>query len=93
MKVLKIVWLVIFIGLGRLLSGCSYDAIDEQKHRIAVNPNDIWAYYNLGNVYKDLGRYEEAIVLNEFYVEFSKTDPFFDNIRQTPKFQQLIDSY
>ena len=134
MRIRNTIWLIVFIGLGCLLSGCSYDPIDEQKQRIAVNPNDIWAYYNLGNVYKDLGRYEEAIVeyqktieidpkhanahydlasiyslkkekdlaieflqkaivLNEFYVEFSKTDPFLENIRQTPEYQQLINSY
>ena len=79
MKVLNITFLVFFIGLGYLLSGCSseesngvgenrkgilLDPLDNSfsfdtlqkvianKQRITANHNDVWAYYNLGNLYK-----------------------------------------
>ena len=47
MKVLKIVWLVIFIGLGCLLSGCSEKEVE--KH------------FRQGNEYYSQGKYEQAI--------------------------------
>ena len=88
MKVLNITFLVFFIGLGYLLSGCSSEesnGVDENrkgilldpldnsfsfdtlqkvianKQRITANPNDVWAYYNLGNLYKGINADEKAI--------------------------------
>ena len=47
MKILKIVWLVIFIGLGCLLSGCSETKVDQ--------------HFRQGYEYYSQGKYEQAI--------------------------------
>ena len=57
-------------------------------------------YYDLARVYSLKNEHklaveslQKAIDLDKSKIEFSKTDPDLDNIRQTPEFQQLIDSY
>ena len=56
MKVLKIVLLVVFIGLGCLLSGCSYqDELEKEiakyQKEIQIDPKNADAHFNLRVVY------------------------------------------
>ncbi len=54
---------------------------------------DFQIYFFLKNELKLAIEYlQKAIDLDKSFIESSKTDPDFDNIRQTPEFQQLIDS-
>ena len=149
MKVLKIVVLIIFIGLGCFLFALNkevqitynkfqqdkYDeVVSEYKKIIETSPNIVYGYSGLGEVYKEQGKLDDALAefkkvieiepnngwgyysvscvyslkketkqaieflqktidLNESFIEYSRGDPDFDNIRHTPEFQQLIDSY
>ena len=82
------------------------DAIDEFKKVIEIEPRGTEAPYNLACVYslknqpklaieylqKTIDKLPKPIDPDDF-IEFSKTDPDLENIRQTPEFQQLIDSY
>ena len=58
MKVLKIVWLVIFIGLGCLLSGCG-----------DTEPNTVSDYFEEGYGYYYNGKYKQAITAFQKVVE------------------------
>ena len=60
MKVLKIVWLVIFIGWGYLLSGCG--ETEAEKH------------FRQGNEYDSQGKYEQAIDSYQKAIEIDPTD-------------------
>ena len=58
MKVLKIVWLVIFLGLGCLLSGCG-----------DTEPNTVSDYLEEGYGYYRNGKYKQAITAFQKVVE------------------------
>ena len=82
-----------------LTQGQLDDAISEYQQVVKVNPKGVYAHYNLACVYSlknepqlAIGSLQKAIDLDKSYIESSKTDPDFDNIRQTPEFQQLINS-
>ena len=54
---------------------------------------DFQIYFFLKNELKLAIEYlQKAIDSDKSLIEFSKIDPDLDNIRQTPEFQQLIDS-
>ena len=73
---------------------------------IEIDSANTWSYYNLACVYslkneqqKALESLQKVIDLDKrffynstFRIGYSKTDPDFDNIRQTPEYQQLINS-
>ena len=79
MKVLKIVVLIIFIGLGCFLFALNkevqitynkfqqdkYDeVVSEYKKIIETSPNIVYGYSGLGEVYKERGKLDDA--LSEF---------------------------
>ena len=64
------------------------------------NPDNAEAHFVLARVYSlnnepqpAIESLQKAIDLDKRLIESSKTDPDFDNIRQTPEYQQLINSY
>jgi len=77
MKVLKIVLLVVFIGLGCLLSGCVYqDELEKEiakyQKEIQIDPKNADAHHNLRVVYHQQGKIDDAII---FYQKIIGTDP------------------
>ena len=73
------------------------EAIVQYKQAIAINPDYTTAHYNLACVYSlknqktlAIETLRKAIMLDQKYIEMSKTDSDFDNIRESPEFQQLI---
>ena len=76
------------------------DALAEFKKVIEIEPKNGWGYYSVSCVYslkketkQAVEFLQKAIDLNESFIEYSRGDPDFDNIRPTPEFQQLVDSY
>ena len=64
-----------------------------------TNSNDAEAHYDQACVYFLKGEktlateaLQKAIALDQKYIEMSKTDSDFDNIRESPEFQALIRS-
>lgn len=53
---------------------CLYESIDYYKKAIKINNNDFKAHVNLGNVYKDYGLFEEALMHYEYVLN---QDPNF----------------
>ena len=157
MRIRNTIWLIVFIGLGCLLSGCGgmetrwhlrkgYRYFDQGKHeealaafqqaiQIGVDPNvtpewtnecqgmiyltqgklddavtefqqvikfkpeNAESYYDLAHVYsrknepnKAIEYLQKAFEMNEFLIHLHHINqhPDFDNIRQTPEYQQLI---
>ena len=69
------------------------------KTAISIDPNDARTHYNLACAYslKDekilaIETLQKAITLDRSLIEYSKTDSDFDNIRESPEFQELIKS-
>ena len=54
--------------------------------------NKAWLYSLQGNTNDALNFLEEAIILNDDYRNLAKNDIAFDNIRQDPRFQELINT-
>ena len=93
--------------MGKLLSGRYYltqgkldEALSEFQQVVKVNPKEGYVHYSLVCVYSLKTESKLAIEylkktfdLDKSFIEFSKTDPDLENIRQTPEFQQLINSY
>ena len=91
----------VYSHLGHIYSmqGRLDEAIVQYKNAIAINPDYVTAHYNLACAYSlknektlAIETLQKAIMLDQKYIEMSKTDSDFDNIRESPKFQQLIDS-
>jgi len=57
MKVLKIVWLVVFIGLGCLLSGCSETEADKHFRQE-------YEYHQQGKLEEAIASYQKTIDTN-----------------------------
>ena len=70
----------------------------EYQRAIQIDPNYALAHYNLACIYslkneqtQAIEWLQKAIALDQStIIEQSKTDRDFDNIRQSPEFQQLI---
>ena len=76
------------------------EALSESQQVVKVNPKEGYAHHNLACVYSlknepqlTIESLQKAIDLDKSYIEYSKTGPDLENIRQTPEYQQLIDSY
>jgi len=75
-----------------------YDkAIDGYEMAVSIDSELAYAHYNLACAYSlknektlAIKTLQKAITLNQKYIEMSKTDSDFDNIRSSPEFQQLI---
>ena len=88
------------IGVKIALEGTFLDkAIDEYRAAIHKNPNYAEAYYNLARAYAfkkektlSVEFLQKAITLDRRSIELSKKSSDFDNIRESPEFQQLINS-
>ena len=85
---------VIYQNQGKL-----EDAIAELQQAIQIDPNLAPAHYNLSCIYslkneqaQAIEWLQKAIALDQSRIEKSKTNTDFDNIRQSPEFQQLINS-
>ena len=75
------------------------NALTEFRQVIKIEPDNASGHYDLARVYSLKNEpklavefLQKAIDLDKSKIEFSKIDPDLDNIRQTPEFQQLIDS-
>ena len=82
-----------------LTQGKLDEALSEFQQVVKVNPKEGYVHYSLVCVYSLKTESKLAIEylkktfdLDKSFIEFSKTDPDLDNIRQTPEFQQLINS-
>ena len=89
-------------GMIYLTQGKLDDAVTEFQQVIKFNPEDAESYYDLAHVYsrknepnKAIEYLQKAFEMNEFLIHLHHTNqhPDFDNIRQTPEYQQLINSY
>ena len=77
-----------------------YDlAIDSYKKAIAINPNYTQAHYHFARIYAlknekalAIESLQKIITLNRNWIKYSKTESDFDNIRESPEFQKLINS-
>ena len=91
---------------GHLLVGTVYriqgkldDALSKFKEVVDIDSEYAIGYYNIAGVYSlknelklAIEYLQKAIDLDENLVELPKMTPIFDNIRQTPEYQQLINS-
>ena len=87
-------------GMIYLIQGKLDEALSESQQVVKVNPKEGYAHYSLACVYSlknepklAIESLQKAFDLDKSLIESSKTDPDFDNIRQTPEYQQLINSY
>ena len=85
----------IYIRQGKL-----DDVITKFQQAIEIDSKEASRHHDLAGVYslkkehqKAIKHLQKAIDLDRIFIEISKTNPNFDNIRQTPEFQQLINSY
>lgn len=74
-------------------------AIAEWQKAIDINPNLARAHYNLACAYSlknekilSIKSLRKVIALDKSTIEAAKTDSDFENIRESPEFQQLINS-
>jgi len=79
--------------------GLYRQAIAKYKKVIEINPNHASAYYSLACIYSRKNEtvqaiewLRKAIVLDKSFIDKSKAESAFDNIRESPEFQQLINS-
>ena len=79
--------------------GRTEEAIVAYKKAIELNPDFAQVHENLACVYSRKNEkalaiewFQKAIALDKSLIEESKTESAFDNIRQSPEFQQLINS-
>lgn len=91
----------VYSHLGHIYSvqGRLDEAIVQYQKAIAINPDYTTAHYNLACAYSlnndktlAIETLHKAIMLNRKYIEMSRTDSDFDNIRESPEFQHLINS-
>ena len=85
------------LGVASSKQGKLDEAIAEYKRAIIIDPYFTDSHYNLASVYAlknekalAIESLEEAITLDSRFVETSKTNSDFDNIRESPEFQELI---
>ena len=64
-----------FLGLAQRAIGMPRLAEASHKHAIALDPKFYGAYTNLGNVLKDLKRYDESIAYQKKAIALSASDP------------------
>lgn len=75
---------------------CLYKSIEYYKKAIEINNNDFKAHVNLGNVYKDYGFFEEALIHYEHVLNLDPTFPqallniveLFDKMDDEEKFRE-----
>ena len=74
-------------------------AIESFNKALGINPDYATVHYNLACAYslkneKNLAieTLQKAITLDRSWIEYSKTESDFDNVRQSPEFQELINS-
>ena len=89
------------VNLGVAYAGQGkYDlAIEFFNKALSINPDLALAHYNLACVYSledekklSLEFLQKAIDFEEKWIQAAKTDSDFDNIRESPEFQELINS-
>ncbi|MBI1926223.1 tetratricopeptide repeat protein [Candidatus Poribacteria bacterium] len=87
------------LGVVYTKQGQYEQAIAAYKKGIDINPSDAIACYNIAGVYSlqnektlSMEFLQRALALDKSLLEFAKTDTDFANIRNTPEFQQIINS-
>ncbi len=85
------------LGLAYQKLGKLDEAIVQHKRAIAIDPNHAQAHYNLARAYAlknektlSIEFLQKAITLDRIALEVVQTHSDFDNIRESPEFQQLI---
>ncbi len=88
------------LGLAYAIQGNYNLAIESLQKAISIDPEYAKAHYNLALVSSlqkeielSIQHLRKAIDLDRRFVELVKTDNNFDNIREAPEFQNLINSY
>jgi adenylate cyclase len=85
--------------LGNLLSDlkCYKEAGAAYRKAIEINPSDATAYYNLaclecvmGNIEGSFENLEKATKLEGFDPDWAHQDPDLENIRNDPRFKELV---
>jgi len=89
------------LGVVYVKQGQLDQAIAEYQKTIQIDPNFAFAYpyYGLAAIYSlknetalAIEWLQKAISMDARWIELSKAESAFDNIRQSPEFQQLINS-
>ena len=82
-----------------LIQGKLDKALTEFQQVTAIEPDDASGYYDIARVFflknepkLAVESLQKAIDSDKSLIEWSKTDTNLDNIRQTPEYQQLINS-
>lgn len=72
-------------------------SIDNFHKSLALNPNDAWGYYGISTVYADMGQVQnsldylkKAIDLNPAVKDSARVQHHYDNMRNNPDFQKLV---
>ena len=93
-----------YIHLYQGMIYLTQDKLDEALAKfqkvVKVYPKEGYAHYGLAGVYSlknepklAIESLQKAFDFDKSSIEYSKTDPDLEYIRQTPEFQQLINSY
>jgi tetratricopeptide (TPR) repeat protein len=87
------------LGIAYGNQGKLDEAIVAWQRAISVNPLSTKAHYNLARAYAlknqkalSITSLQKAIALDKATIEEAKTEKHFDNIRQSPEFQKLINA-
>ena len=88
-----------FLGFVYQLQGQFDEAVTAYKTAISIDPDDAAMHYHIASAYAlknetiaSIESLREAITLNRSYIEAAETSSDFDNIRDHPEFQELIDT-
>jgi serine/threonine protein kinase/cytochrome c-type biogenesis protein CcmH/NrfG len=95
------IWVLGRVAITRASRGDREKALAAVKKAVKVDPNDAAALYNCAGAYVCLGMKEEAIAHLRMalekgimiFSEWMEWDPFFESIRDDPRFREIIFSH